>query len=63
MPRRLLAGHLGADHRPGGHRGGLRETSVVIAALLATFLLKEPFGAWRVAAAATVAAGAILLRF
>jgi drug/metabolite transporter (DMT)-like permease len=48
---------------PAATVAALRETSVVIAALLATFLLKEPFGAWRVAAAATVAAGAILLRF
>jgi drug/metabolite transporter (DMT)-like permease len=48
---------------PAATVAALRETSVVIAALLATFLLKEPFGAWRVAAAATVAVGAILLRF
>ena len=48
---------------PAATVAALRETSVVIAALLGTFLLKEPLGAWRVTAAAVVAVGAILLRF
>jgi drug/metabolite transporter (DMT)-like permease len=39
----------------------LRETSVVIAAALGARLLKEPFGARRIAAAAIVAAGAVLV--
>ncbi|HEU4386104.1 MAG TPA: DMT family transporter [Anaeromyxobacteraceae bacterium] len=39
----------------------LRETSVVFAALIGARLLKEPFGAARIAAAAVVAAGAALL--
>jgi len=39
----------------------LRETSVVFAALLGTFLLGEPFGARRIAAALGVAAGVVLL--
>lgn len=39
----------------------LRETSVIVAALIGTRLLGEPFGAKRVAAAAAVAAGVILL--
>jgi drug/metabolite transporter (DMT)-like permease len=40
----------------------LRETSVVFATLLATWRLREPFGAGRVAAAAVVAFGIALLR-
>ncbi len=40
----------------------LRETSVVFAALIGAWLLKEPFGAVRAAAAAVVAAGAALLK-
>ena len=39
----------------------LRETSVVFAALIGARLLREPFGAARIAAAAVVAAGAALL--
>lgn len=39
----------------------LRETSVLIAAIIGTRLLREPFGRKRIAAAAVVAAGAILL--
>ena len=39
----------------------LRETSVVIAALIGTFFLGEPFGPFRVLAAVLVAAGIILL--
>jgi drug/metabolite transporter (DMT)-like permease len=41
----------------------LRETSVVIAALLGTLFLKEPFGRWRIAASAAVALGVIVLRW
>ena len=48
---------------PAGPVAALRETSVVIAALLGTLLLKEPLGGWRVTAAAVVAVGAILLRY
>ncbi len=43
------------------HVSALRETSVVIAALIGTFVLGEPFGARRVAAAAVVTAGIVLL--
>ncbi len=43
------------------HVSALRETSVVIAALIGTRLLGEPFGVRRVGAAATVAAGVFLL--
>ncbi|MEQ8369603.1 MAG: DMT family transporter [Alphaproteobacteria bacterium] len=39
----------------------LRETSVIFAAVIGTLLLGEPFGRWRVAAAAMVAAGIVLL--
>ena len=40
----------------------LRETSVIFAALFGTVLLREPFGRLRVAAAAIVAAGVVLLQ-
>jgi drug/metabolite transporter (DMT)-like permease len=40
----------------------LRETSVVIAAVLGAVLLKEPFGAARVGAAILIAAGLVLLK-
>lgn len=40
----------------------LRETSVIIAALIGTRLLREPFGARRVLAASLVAAGIVLLQ-
>ncbi len=46
---------------PLAHVVALRETSVVIAALIGTRLLREPFGRKRIAAAAVVAAGAVLL--
>jgi len=39
----------------------LRETSVIFAALIGTLFLKEPFGAWRVAAAVLVATGIVLI--
>lgn len=41
----------------------LRETSVILAALIGTRMLKEPFGARRIAAACCVAAGVVLLQF
>jgi len=41
----------------------LRETSVILAALIGTRILSEPFGAKRIAAAACVAVGVILLQF
>ncbi|NQU60741.1 MAG: EamA family transporter [Rhodospirillales bacterium] len=40
----------------------LRETSVILAAFIGTRILSEPFGARRIAAAACVAAGVILLQ-
>jgi drug/metabolite transporter (DMT)-like permease len=40
----------------------LRETSVIMAALIGTRLLREPFGTRRVIAASLVAAGAVLLQ-
>lgn len=40
----------------------LRETSVIMAALIGTRLLREPFGARRVLAASLVAAGVVLLQ-
>ena len=46
---------------PMAHVVALRETSVVIAAIIGTRLLREPFGRKRIAAAAVVAAGAVLL--
>ncbi len=46
---------------PMAHVVALRETSVLIAAIIGTRLLREPFGRKRIAAAAVVAAGAILL--
>lgn len=41
----------------------LRETSVILAALIGTRVLNEPFGARRIAAACCVAAGVVLLQF
>jgi drug/metabolite transporter (DMT)-like permease len=40
----------------------LRETSVVIAAAIGTFVLKEPLGRLRIAAAATVTLGIVILQ-
>jgi drug/metabolite transporter (DMT)-like permease len=40
----------------------LRETSVIVAALIGTRLLREPFGTRRVLAASLVAAGVVLLQ-
>ncbi len=47
---------------PMAHIAALRETSVIVAALIGTRLLGEPFGARRVAAATAVAVGAIVLQ-
>lgn len=41
----------------------LRETSVIIAALIGHFLFREPFGAKRILASALVAAGILLLQW
>jgi len=40
----------------------LRETSVILAALIGTTMLREPFGARRITAAAVVAVGVVLLQ-
>jgi len=48
---------------PMAHVVALRETSVVMAALIGALLLREPFGRRRVVAACVVAAGAGLLQF
>lgn len=41
----------------------LRETSVIFAAILGTWLLKERMGRWRIAGAALVALGAVAIRW
>ena len=41
----------------------LRETSVIAAALIGAYILKEPFGARRILAACTVALGVVALQF
>ncbi len=48
---------------PLGPISALRETSVIFAALLSAYLLKEPIGRIGIAAAATVALGVALIRF
>jgi len=40
----------------------LRETSVIFAAVIGTAVLKEPFGAWRIAGAMLVASGIALMK-
>lgn len=47
---------------PMGMVSGLRETSVLFAALISTFLLKEGFGVWRFLSAALVTFGLIISR-
>lgn len=47
---------------PMGMVSGLRETSVLFAALISTFLLKEGFGVWRFVSASLVAFGLIVSR-
>lgn len=49
------------DFAPMAHVSAMRETSVILAALIGTLVLHEPFGPRRVAAAALVAAGNSLL--
>lgn len=49
------------DFAPMAHVSALRETSVILAALIGTLVLHEPFGPRRIAAAALVAAGNALL--
>ncbi|WP_231712298.1 EamA family transporter [Vineibacter terrae] len=46
---------------PMAHVAALRETSVLFGALMGTFLLREPFGARRVVAAAVIVCGLILM--
>ncbi|WP_298434087.1 DMT family transporter [uncultured Jannaschia sp.] len=47
---------------PMGMVSGLRETSVLFAALISTFLLKERFGVWRFVSACLVTFGLVLSR-
>jgi drug/metabolite transporter (DMT)-like permease len=47
---------------PMGMVSGLRETSVLFAALISTFLLKEGFGVWRFVSACLVTFGLIVSR-
>lgn len=47
---------------PMGMVSGLRETSVLFAALISTFLLKEGFGVWRFVSACLVTFGLVLSR-
>ena len=47
---------------PMGMVSGLRETSVLFAALISTFLLKEGFGVWRFVSACLVTLGLIVSR-
>jgi hypothetical protein len=44
-----------------GPIAALRETSVIIGALIATVLFREPFGATRIAATVVVATGVVLI--
>ena len=46
---------------PMAHVAALRETSVIIAAVIGTRMMGEPFGRRRIAAAVLVAAGAAML--
>lgn len=48
---------------PMGMVSALRETSVLFAALISTFLLKEGFGVWRFVSASFVAFGLVLTRW
>lgn len=49
-------------HAPMGMVSALRETSVLFAALISTFLLREGFGVWRFVSATFVTLGLILSR-
>lgn len=44
------------------HVSALRETSVLIATLIGTYMLKESLGAWRIAAAAIIVTGVIVMQ-
>jgi len=47
---------------PMGMVSALRETSVLFAALISVFVLKEGFGVWRFVSASLVAFGLLLTR-
>ena len=49
-------------HAPMGMVSALRETSVLFAALISTFVLKEGFGVWRFVSASIVTFGLVLSR-
>jgi len=44
------------------HVSALRETSVLFAALIGAYVLGEPLGARRIAAAAVIVAGVVLMQ-
>ena len=48
---------------PMAYVSALRETSVILAALFGTFLLKESFGAWRISASILVGGGVIFMNY
>lgn len=50
-------------HAPLGMVSALRETSVLFAALISTFILKEGFGVWRFVSAGLIACGIALTRY
>jgi drug/metabolite transporter (DMT)-like permease len=50
-------------HAPLGMVSALRETSVLFAALISTFILKEGFGVWRFVSAGLIACGIGLTRY
>ncbi|MBI4291073.1 MAG: EamA family transporter [Betaproteobacteria bacterium] len=74
--RRILPGLTGAvltlasygiviwamTHAPVAAVAALRETSVIFAAVIGATVLKEPFGAWRIAGAVLVAIGIALMK-
>ena len=47
---------------PMGMVSSLRETSVIFAALIGTFLFREPFGRQRIIAATLVCCGVVLIK-
>lgn len=50
-------------HAPMGMVSALRETSVLFAALISTFILKEGFGVWRFVSVGLIACGIGLTRY
>ena len=48
---------------PLGAVSALRETSVLFAAVISTFILKEGFGVWRFVSAGLIASGIGLIRY